>query len=267
MKDDDKPLAVVLLSGGMDSAVAAAETAHTHRLACLHVTYGQRTANRERVCFGALAHHFQAEAKLVVDLGPLAAIGGSTLTDPKQAIPDAERSRESVPSTYVPFRNTHLLAAAVSWAEVLGAGQVVIGAVEEDSPGYPDCRAVFYAAFREVIRLGTRPETEIELATPVIGMSKAQIVRRGRELGTPFHLTWSCYRDESRACGRCGSCASRLAGFAAAGIEDPIPYAIGVVEANRVPSVAPGRGADARAAERTRRIEVLKSFLGRIRRD
>jgi 7-cyano-7-deazaguanine synthase len=263
---EGKPLAVVLLSGGMDSAVAAAETARTHRLACLHATYGQRTARRERVCFGALAHQFGAEAKLVVDLSHLAAMGGSSLTDASLPMADSEPRAGGIPDTYVPFRNAHLLAAAVSWAEVLGAERIVIGAVEEDSSGYPDCRAVFYDAFREAIRLGTRPETEIELTTPVIGMSKAQIVRRGAELETPFHLTWSCYRDESRACGRCESCLLRLRGFAAAGVDDPIPYAAGyAAEVRSSPNRAAGPGGTERM-DRNRRVRALKSFLDRVRR-
>ncbi len=256
MNRDQRPLAVVLLSGGMDSAVAAAEAARTHRLACLHATYGQRTANRERVSFGALAHHFQAVAKLVIRLDHLGAIGGSALTDPNIPVADAGGPGAGIPATYVPFRNSHLLAAAVSWAEVLGAGQVVIGAVEEDSSGYPDCRQVFYDAFQEAIRLGTRPESRVRLITPVIGLSKADIVRRGHDLGTPFHLTWSCYREESRACGRCDSCVLRLRGFAAAGVPDPSPYASGA----RLP--APGD----EAGERRRRREVLEGFLARVRR-
>jgi 7-cyano-7-deazaguanine synthase len=258
MGTDNRPLAVVLLSGGMDSAVAAAEVARTHRLACLHASYGQLTANRERVSFGALAHHFQAAAKLAIRLDHLGVIGGSALTDPAIPVADAADQPAGIPATYVPFRNSHLLAAAVSWAEVLGARQVVIGAVEADSSGYPDCRQVFYDAFTAVIRLGTRPDTDLELVTPVIGASKADIVRRGRELGTPFHLTWSCYREESRACGRCESCVLRLRGFAAAGLHDPIPYAAGV---DLQPAAAPAEDGAPR-----RRIRALEQFLHKVRR-
>jgi 7-cyano-7-deazaguanine synthase len=247
-----KPLAVVLLSGGMDSAVAATMTARTHRLACLHVTYGQRTANRERVSFGALAHHLKAEAKQVVKLSHLGALGGSSLTDPDRPVADAGVDPQEVPATYVPFRNAHLLAMAVSWAEILGASQVVIGAVEEDSSGYPDCTAAFYRAFQEAVNQGTRPTTDITLATPVIGMSKAEIVSRGQALGTPFHLTWSCYREESVACGRCDSCVLRLSGFSGAALTDPLRYAPDT-------SVAT-------APRRDRQVAALTAFLDRVRR-
>jgi 7-cyano-7-deazaguanine synthase len=262
-----RPLAIVLLSGGMDSAVAAAETRRTHRLACLHATYGQRTARRERVCFGALAHHFGAEAKLVVKLAHLGALGGSSLTDRSLPVMESEPRAGGIPDTYVPFRNAQLLSAAVAWAEVLGAERIVIGAVEEDSSGYPDCRAVFYEAFRQVIRLGTRPETGIDLATPVIGMSKAAIVRRGVELDTPFHLTWSCYREENRACGLCESCKLRLRGFAAAGVNDPIPYAAGYADETRLARRAPKETAEAARQDRRRRVQALESFLVRVRGD
>jgi len=249
----EKPLAVVLLSGGMDSAVAATMLARTHRLACLHATYGQRTANRERVCFGALAQSLGAAERRVVDLSHLGDLGGSSLTDRGLAVADADPARVGIPATYVPFRNAHLLAMAVSWAEVLGARQVAIGAVEEDSSGYPDCTRAFYAAFQEAVRLGTRPGSRIELVLPVIGLSKAEIVRRGRELGTPFHLTWSCYRDEDRACGRCDSCVLRLRAFAGAGVPDPIRY-------------APDMAGKAGGMARNPRVAALTAFLERVRR-
>ena len=209
----------------MDSCVTAALAARTHRLAFLHADYGQRTEAKERECFHRLADHFQAECRLVVAFPALSAIGGSSLTDP--AIPVREGEPEAagvVPSSYVPFRNAHLLAAATSWAEVLGAEAVFVGAVWEDSSGYPDCRPEFYRAYAEAIRLGTRPETRIEVRTPVIGLSKAEIVRQGLALGAPFRSTWSCYQSEDLACGACESCRLRLRGFAAAGVADPIPY-------------------------------------------
>ncbi|MFQ5671148.1 MAG: 7-cyano-7-deazaguanine synthase QueC [Acidobacteriota bacterium] len=258
---EGRPLAVVLLSGGMDSAVAAAEVSLSHRLACLHATYGQRTANRERVCFGALAHHFGAVAKLVVTLTHLSAIGGSALTDPSIPVGDAPPGAGGVPPTYVPFRNAHLLAAAVSWAEVLRASAVVIGAVEEDSSGYPDCRRAFMEAFQQSIHLGTRPETHITLLAPVIGMSKAEIVLRGQKLSTPFHLTWSCYRDEGRACGTCESCRLRLRGFARAGLPDPLPYAAPDGSPARRQGASPGQ--DRRGA-REKKIAALRAFLRRV---
>lgn len=268
-RDQEKPLAVVLLSGGMDSAVAASMTAVHRRLACLHATYGQRTANRERVSFGALAHFFKAVDKQVADLSHLGRLGGSSLTDHSMDLPAADLQAASVPSSYVPFRNAHLLAMAVSWAEILGAEEIVIGAVEEDSSGYPDCSAAFYTAFQEAIRLGTRPETRIRLVTPVLGMSKSDIVNRGRELGTPFNLTWSCYRDEDLACGRCDSCALRLRGFAGAGAVDPLRYAEAppaatVTGTPPVPEAEPA-AVDAAAASRRRRAAALSAFLQRVR--
>jgi len=219
-----KPLAVVCVSGGMDSAVSAALAAATHRLAFLHANYGQRTERKELDCFERLADRFGAEARLAIDLTTLRAIGGSSLTD--RAIPVREGNPEPgvIPTSYVPFRNAHLLAAATSWAETLGAEALFIGAVWEDSSGYPDCRPEFYRAFEEVIRQGTRPETHIRIATPLISMTKEQIVRRGVELGVPFELTWSCYQSEDVACGACESCVLRLRGFGAAGATDPIPY-------------------------------------------
>jgi 7-cyano-7-deazaguanine synthase len=218
------PLAVVCLSGGMDSCVAAAIAARTHRLALLHADYGQRTEAKERACFHRLADHFGAERRLVVGFPALAAIGGSSLTD--AAIPVREGVPEAglVPTSYVPFRNGHLLAAATSWAEVLGAEAIFVGAVWEDSSGYPDCRPEFYRAFERAIALGTRPETRIAVLTPVIGMAKADIVRQGVALGAPFEMTWSCYQAEDAACGVCESCVLRRKGFAEAGVGDPVPY-------------------------------------------
>ena len=222
--DATRPLAVVCVSGGMDSAVTAALAAVEHRLAFLHANYGQRTEAKELACFERLADHFEAGPRLVVDFTTLRAIGGSSLTDPGLPVREGEPVPGAVPTSYVPFRNAHLLSAAVSWAEVLGARAVFVGAVWEDSSGYPDCRPEFYRAFQEAVRQGTRPETEIRIATPVIGMGKAEIVRRGVDLGVPFELTWSCYQAEERACGACESCVLRLRGFAEAGVADPIPY-------------------------------------------
>jgi 7-cyano-7-deazaguanine synthase len=219
-----RSLAVVCVSGGMDSAVTAALAAHEHRLAFLHANYGQRTERRELACFHALADHFAAEARLVVDFPALRQIGGSSLTDPSLPVREGEPVEGVVPSSYVPFRNAHLLTAAVSWAEVIGARAVFVGAVWDDSSGYPDCRPEFYRAFEEAVRLGTRPETEIRIVTPVVAMPKGEIVRRGQALGVPFEKTWSCYQGSERACGRCESCRLRLRGFRAAACRDPIPY-------------------------------------------
>ncbi|HWW94923.1 MAG TPA: 7-cyano-7-deazaguanine synthase QueC [Vicinamibacteria bacterium] len=217
-------LAVVCVSGGMDSALTAAIAAREHRLAFLHGNYGQRTERKELLCFHQLADHLRAEGRLVVDFQDLRAIGGSSLTDRTIPVREGSPVAGTIPTSYVPFRNAHLLAAATSWAEVLGAGAIYVGAVWEDSSGYPDCRPAFYRAFAEAIRLGTRPETEIRIVTPVISLSKAEIVSRGMALGVPFEKTWSCYQAEDVACGTCESCVLRRRGFAEAGAVDPIPY-------------------------------------------
>lgn len=223
-EDGSKP-AICLVSGGMDSCVTAA-IAHNENdeLAFLHVSYGQRTEERERRAFEALADHYDVKLRLVISLEHLARIGGSSLTDPAMAVTPPDLNSQSIPSSYVPFRNSHLLAAAVSWGEVIGANAIYIGAVAEDSSGYPDCRPEFYAAFQNVIDLGTKPETDLLIKTPVIGMKKSEIVKRGLELEAPLQLTWSCYQSSDVACGNCDSCALRLRAFREAGVADPIPY-------------------------------------------
>ncbi|HET8947361.1 MAG TPA: 7-cyano-7-deazaguanine synthase QueC [Candidatus Polarisedimenticolia bacterium] len=219
-----RPLAVVLLSGGMDSCVAAALTRETHDLALLHLSYGQRTEERERRAFRDIAAHWQIGRTLESRLDHLKAVGGSALTDARRDAVNARRADSDIPDTYVPFRNTHLLALAASWGEVIGARRLVLGAVQEDGSGYPDCREEYFRAFAEVLRLGTRPETHLEVATPLLHLSKGEIVRAGVEASAPLHLTWSCYTGLARACGLCESCRLRLKGFAAAGVADPIPY-------------------------------------------
>jgi len=217
--------AVCLVSGGMDSCVTAAfAQREVSQLAFLHVSYGQRTEARERQAFEEIANHYEVKERLVVSLEHLAQIGGSSLTDHNLAVSAANLQNKSIPSSYVPFRNAHLLSIATSWAEKIGAGYIYIGAVAEDSSGYPDCRPEFYEAFQQVIDRGTKPTTSIQIRTPVIGMSKAQIVRAGSEMQAPLELTWSCYSLSERACGECDSCALRLRAFAQAGIPDPIPY-------------------------------------------
>jgi 7-cyano-7-deazaguanine synthase len=216
--------AVVLLSGGMDSCVCAALAARDHLPAAVHVSYGQRTERRERRAFEGICDHLGIHDRLIVRNEALPAIGGSALTDDKIAVPESHAAGSGIPVTYVPFRNAHFLAVAVSWAEGLGAHKVYIGAVEPDSSGYPDCRPEYYRAFNEVIRAGTKEGT-IEVVTPLIAMRKAEIVRLGLELNAPFDLTWSCYQREDRACGVCDSCVLRLHAFRDAGAEDPIPYA------------------------------------------
>ncbi len=220
--------AVVLLSGGMDSCVCAALAARDYAAAALHISYGQRTEARERESFLAICQRLNIHDTLLVRNEALRAIGGSALTDENIAIPTGDPAAytpgHDIPVTYVPFRNAHFLAAAVSWAEVLGAEKVYIGAVEQDSSGYPDCRPAYYEAFNQVIKAGSKEGT-IEITTPLIHLRKAEIVRVGLELGAPFDLTWSCYRRQDQACGVCDSCVLRLRAFAAAGVADPIPYA------------------------------------------
>jgi len=223
---------VVLLSGGMDSCICTAIARERHgpgNVALLHAGYGQRTQDRERRAFEEIASFYGVSEKLNVQLDHFRAIGGSALTDQRIAVPEhglgaSGPHGSEIPVTYVPFRNAHFLSVAVSWAEVIGAQAIYIGAVAEDSSGYPDCRPEYYRVFQDLIRVGTRPETHIELVTPVIGMKKSEILRRGLALGAPLHLTWSCYQAEELACGACDSCLLRLRAFAEAGVPDPIPY-------------------------------------------
>ncbi len=225
MPERAKTRAVVLLSGGMDSCICAALAARDYEAAAAHVSYGQRTEERERRSFFAVCDRLGIRDRLLVRNDALRAIGGSALTDRGLAVPDAAAQiGHNIPVTYVPFRNAHLLSVAVSWAEVLGAEKVYIGAVQQDSSGYPDCRPEYYEAFNQVVRRGTR-EGRIEIVTPLIGLRKAEIVQLGLELGAPFDLTWSCYSREDVACGTCESCVLRLRAFASAGAADPIAYA------------------------------------------
>jgi len=216
--------AVVLLSGGMDSCVCAALAARDSQAAAVHVSYGQRTEERERRSFFQICDRLGIHDRLAVRNEVFRAIGGSALTDPNIAVPESAAIGHEIPITYVPFRNAHLLAVAVSWAEVLGAGRVYIGAVEQDSSGYPDCRPAYYEAFNRVVKAGTK-QGQIEVVTPLIALRKSEIVRLGLELGAPFDLTWSCYSREDFACGVCDSCVLRLRAFREAGAEDPIAYA------------------------------------------
>ncbi len=221
---ENQQRAVVLLSGGMDSCVCAALASRDYAAAAVHISYGQRTEQRERLAFDQICERLGISDRLVVRNEALRAVGGSALTDSRIAVPEAAEIGREVPVTYVPFRNAHLLAVAVSWAEVLGAVKIYIGAVEEDSSGYPDCRPAYYRAYNEVIKAGTK-EGRIEIITPLIGMRKSEIVRLGLELNAPFDLTWSCYSREDCACGVCDSCVLRLRAFHEAGAADPIPYA------------------------------------------
>ena len=217
------PQCVVLLSGGMDSCVCAALAVRDYETAALHVSYGQRTEGREQESFEGICDRLGIRTRLIVRNEALKAIGGSALTDETIAVPESQDVGREIPVTYVPFRNAHFLAVAVSWAEVLGASKIYIGAVEQDSSGYPDCRPAYYQAYNQVIRAGTK-EGGIEVVTPLIAMRKAEIVSLGLELGAPFDLTWSCYSREDRACGVCDSCVLRLRAFQEAGAADPLPY-------------------------------------------
>jgi 7-cyano-7-deazaguanine synthase len=216
---------IVLVSGGMDSCVTAAiADKESDGLAFLHISYGQRTESRERRAFNEIADHYAVEKRLDVSIEYLARIGGSSLTDTNMAVSEADLDSAEIPTSYVPFRNANMLAIAVSWAEVIGASAIYIGAVAEDSSGYPDCRPEFYATFQSMIDAGTKPTTHIEVRTPIIHLPKGEIVKKGIALNAPMHLTWSCYRNEDLACGTCDSCALRLRGFEKAGVADPIEY-------------------------------------------
>ena len=221
----NKTNAICLVSGGMDSCVTAAMASRDNtELAFLHISYGQRTEGRERRAFNDIADHYGVEKRLDISIEHLAKIGGSSLTDANIEVSQADLGSKEIPMSYVPFRNANMLSIAVSWAEVIDANAIYIGAVAEDSSGYPDCRPEFYAAFQSAIDTGTKPDTHIEIRTPIIQLSKAEIVEKGVELNAPLQLTWSCYRSEIVACGTCDSCALRLRGFEEAGLEDPIIY-------------------------------------------
>ncbi|HEX4945837.1 MAG TPA: 7-cyano-7-deazaguanine synthase QueC [Blastocatellia bacterium] len=223
-------LSVVLVSGGMDSCVTTAIAAReSDDLALLHVNYGQRTQAREFKAFSDVADFYGVTKRLTASLDYLTKIGGSSLTDRSIEVSPANLVSTEIPTSYVPFRNAHLLSIATSWAEVIGANRIYIGAVAEDSSGYPDCRPEYYEAFNRLIAVGTKPDTHIEIITPVITMRKSEIIRRGIALNAPLHLTWSCYRAEDSACGECDSCALRLRGFREAGLRDPIAYAMEVI--------------------------------------
>ena len=228
-----KDLAVVAVSGGMDSCVTASIANENYELAFAHINYGQRTEKRELKAFTDIADYFGVNKRLIVDYSHLSNIGGSSLTDKNISVSKADLSNKrslpagrQVPTSYVPFRNANILSACVSWAEVLNAKAVFIGAVYEDSSGYPDCRPEFFSSFEKMVELGTKPDTKIKIETPIIHLSKVEIIKKGIELNAPLHLTWSCYQNEDKACGVCDSCALRLRGFQMAGVEDPIHYAV-----------------------------------------
>ncbi len=209
----DKQIAIIALSGGMDSCVTAAIAGKKYQLAFAHFNYGQRTEKRELKSFNDIADYFDVRHRLVIDFSHFAKIGGSSLTDSSMSIPYADLNNKEIPSSYVPFRNANILSACVSWAEVMNSHKIFFGAVYEDASGYPDCRPEFYAAYEKMIKEGTKPDSNITIETPIINMTKSQIVKTGIELSAPLHLTWSCYQSVEEACGVCDSCAFRLRGF------------------------------------------------------
>jgi 7-cyano-7-deazaguanine synthase len=219
-----KKVAIVSLSGGLDSCVTTAVANQEYDLALFHVNYKQRTEKRELKSFHDIGDYYGIEKRMIIDYSHFSIIGGSSLTDTNIQVKEADLSNKSIPNSYVPFRNANILSACISWGEVINASAIFMGAVYEDSSGYPDCRPEFFAAFEKMAKIGTRPETNIKIITPVINFSKKEIVLKGKELNAPLHLTWSCYRNEDVACGICDSCALRLRGFQLAGIEDPIIY-------------------------------------------
>ncbi len=226
MSENKKNIAVIAVSGGLDSCVTSAIAKEDYEIAFAHFNYGQKTENRELIAFNEIADFYNVDKRLIIDYSHLSKIGGSSLTDNNIEVSQADLISKEIPTSYVPFRNANILSACVSWAEVLKAEAVFIGAVFEDSSGYRDCRPSFFEAFENMIDLGTKPETSIKIATPIIHLSKAEIIKKGMELKAPIHLTWSCYQNEDKACGVCDSCAFRLRGFQQAGIEDPITYKV-----------------------------------------
>ena len=226
MSKNRQNIAVVAVSGGLDSCITAAIAKQDYEIALAHFNYGQKTEKRELKAFKAIADFYNADKRLIIDYSHLSQIGGSSLTDLNIKISHADLKSNEIPTSYVPFRNANILSACVSWAEVLKAKAVFIGAVFEDSSGYPDCRPTFFKAFEKMVELGTKPETSIKIVTPIIHLSKAEIIKKGMELKAPIHLTWSCYQNEDEACGVCDSCAFRLRGFQQAGFDDPIAYEV-----------------------------------------
>jgi len=221
----NKNIAVILLSGGMDSAVCLAKSIEMgYEPAALHLNYGQRTQQKELEAFNLLCSHYNVRNRLIVDVSFLSQIGGSSLTDSAIEISPSMLGSGKIPNTYVPFRNANILAIATSWAEVIDAKAIFIGAMEQDSSGYPDCRKSFFTAFQSTINLGTKPETDIKIITPIIHDSKSDIIRYGINNSVPFKFTWSCYKESEFACGKCESCLLRLKGFRDAGAVDPIKY-------------------------------------------
>ncbi len=221
-----KEKAIILLSGGIDSCVTTAIANRNYRLCLLHINYKQRTAKREEKAFNEIAEYYKVKEKLsaIWRIDYLKKIGGSSLTDRSLKVPNI--SSNGIPNTYVPFRNANLLVIAVSWAETINAKKIFIGAMEGDSTGYPDCREIFFKAFNETIKFGTKTDSKLIIETPILHNTKAEVVKIGFELNAPLDLTWSCYQNSDIACGVCDSCRLRIKAFREAGFKDPIPYKI-----------------------------------------
>jgi 7-cyano-7-deazaguanine synthase len=217
--------AVILVSGGMDSATAVYEAMDAgYDPYLIHTSYGQNTEAKERECARLLAEHIDAEDFLHIETQHLATIGESSLTDDSIDVEEADLESDEIPSSYVPFRNANLLSMATSYAEAQDCDAIYIGAHSEDFSGYPDCRPAFFDAFQGVIDAGTKPDTSIELKAPFAEWTKTEIAQRGIELDVPYEITWSCYKSDSPACGTCDACAFRLQAFQNAEFEDPIEY-------------------------------------------
>ena len=222
--ETNKELAVVAVSGGLDSCITTAIADKEFDLALVHINYGQRTESKELDSFHKIANYYNVKKKLVIDFAHFQKIGGSSLTDKEMQVSKADLNNLQVPTSYVPFRNANILSACVSWAEIINAKAIFIGAVHEDSSGYPDCRPEFFKSFEETVNLGTKPETKIKIETPIINLDKKEIIELGLKLNAPIELTWSCYSSEDEACGVCDSCALRLRGFQNLKVVDPIAY-------------------------------------------
>ncbi len=216
--------AISLLSGGMDSLVSLAIALKDYEVYPLHVNYRHRTEKKEFESFEKITRHYGLKKKLIADIDYLRKIGGSSLTDLSIKPESGAPVENVIPSSYVPFRNTHLLSIAVSYAEVIDAQVIFIGVVENDSSGYPDCRKDYIEQFNRLIMYGSKKNSKIKVNAPLIEMKKEEIIRKGIELNVPFEHTWSCYTENDLACGECQSCYLRLKAFEEAGISDPVKY-------------------------------------------
>jgi len=216
---------VCIISGGMDSALSAKIAQNEgYEIIAVHFNYGQRTEHKEVECFRKVATSVNARECYEIDLPFFEQIGASALTDKSIEVPTGGLE-EGVPVTYVPFRNGIFLSIAAAVAEKHGAEALFIGVVEEDSSGYPDCREHYIEQMQQAINLGTKKETQLEIKMPLVLLKKSQIVQKSLELGVPLEYTWSCYKEEEKACGVCDSCRLRLKGFEEVGAVDPIVYA------------------------------------------